>query len=106
MSIRQITDMNVIADTSAIRGRIIIAKNLDQWLTPHCGKQNQRNQMGLGLMQFSKLTIGIGSRRIKIAQRYVPNPMRCLNIFKHTLYDEFRVSVRIDGLLSIILLQR
>ena len=56
-------------------------------------------------MEFSQLTIGIGSRCIKVPQRDVFNSMRNFNVLQHTFDNKLGISVRIYWLLGIILLK-
>ena len=66
MGIGDIDHMNIVAHTSPILRVIIDAVNLDRGLVARCPKY-QRDQMRFGIMVFTNVTIGIGSRRIKIA---------------------------------------
>jgi hypothetical protein len=56
VSLGEITHMHVVSDAGAIGSGIIVAKDLDRWLAPHSREQDQRNEVGLGLMQFAAST--------------------------------------------------
>ena len=67
---RQITDMDIVTNTCAIRCSMIVAENLNMPAPAGGCLQNQRNEMGFGLMPLTQSAIRICARRIEIAQRH------------------------------------
>ena len=67
MSLGQVLYVNVITDCRSIRRRIIGPIDVDVRPLFEGRLQHQRNEMGFGLVNFTDLTLGIGSRRIEIA---------------------------------------
>jgi hypothetical protein len=62
--------------------------------------------MGLGIVRLTDLAVGIGARRVEIAQRHVPDAARRFGILQHPLDHELGIAVRVDRILRRILLQR
>jgi len=70
VSIRKIGYVDVVTDTSAVGGGIIVAENREA--LPLSGRRikQERNDMRLGNVTLADLAIGIGTRGIKITQRH------------------------------------
>jgi len=57
-----------------VRCRIIIGEDFYKGLPPHRRQNNKRNQIGFGLVQLTKLAIGIRAGCVEIAKRNVLMP--------------------------------
>ena len=61
MRVSQIGNVNVVADASSVWCRVIRAEDFDIGTPSRGCIQNERNQMGLGIVKFANLVIGIGA---------------------------------------------
>src|SRR5262249_17244256 len=57
--IGQVADMDIITNASTIRCRIIAAEYRYNRLPPHRRQSDERNELGFGLVQLTKLPIGV-----------------------------------------------
>jgi hypothetical protein len=62
--VSQIGNVNVVADAGSVGCRIIRAEDFDIW-APSGGRI--QNQMGLGIVRFADLVIGVGAGGIEIS---------------------------------------
>ena len=53
----EIGDMDIVADTGAIRGRVIGAENLQGRMGAEHGADRERDQMGLGIVILAQLAV-------------------------------------------------
>src|SRR5262249_16684899 len=106
VGVGQVADVDVVTDTGAVWRSIVATEDLDRWSPSHGGKQNERDQMCFGLVQFAQLPVWIGSRRIEITKCDVPDPVSNLRISQHLLHHQLSIAIWIDRLLRISLRQR
>ena len=71
----------------------------------HGGEQDQRNDVGLGIVALPDLAVRVGAGRVEVAQRHVPDSVRRFGIPQHPLDHELGVAVRVDRVLRRILRQ-
>ena len=57
MRIRQIGNMNVIADTRAVGRRVISAEDCESWTPPRDSIKDKGNEMALRIVAFARLDI-------------------------------------------------
>ena len=96
MSIRKIGYVDVITDTGAVGGGIIVAENREALLFSGRRIKEERNDMRLGDVTLADLAIGIGTRGIKITQRNERERKRHGAFPQHALANHLRGAVRIN----------
>ena len=69
MCVPQIIHMHVVANTSAIRSRIILTKHRDSGTLSQGHLQDIRNQMGLGIVILAQISFRRRAGRIEVPQR-------------------------------------
>ena len=72
----QITHMNIISNASTVRRIVVRPINDDVWAKSYGYCQGQWNQMGLGVVLFTDLTVRVCARSIEIAQTNRTHPIR------------------------------
>ena len=75
MSLSQIRYMDIIPNTTAVRGIIIRSEDFDIRSFAGCGIQDQWDDVGFGIVAFPDLAFGIGSGRIENLSGRVPRPI-------------------------------
>lgn len=68
VSLGQIEDMNVIADTSPIRRIVIAPKYRNFRPSTGCRLQHQRNQVSFGVVTLAQQRIGMSAGCIEVTQ--------------------------------------
>ncbi len=68
---RQIRNMYIVANTSAIRRIVIVSENIKAACFACCGHHGARNNMSFGVVLFAQFTIWIGTTGVKVAQRRI-----------------------------------
>ena len=66
MRLREITDMNLIANAGSVLRRIVGAEDIEPVQSAGGSEKGARNKMRLGLMTLGKLALRIGSGRVEI----------------------------------------
>ncbi len=94
--ISQIRYVNVIAYSGTVLRRVIIAKN-GQRRSAACSRLKcERNEMSLRVMQFTGLTVRIGTGCIEIAQGNPPYAMGLFGPMQEPLADQFCLAIGAD----------
>src|ERR1017187_8964467 len=65
--LREIADVDVIADAGAVRGGVVVAENGDG-LAGFDGTEDERDQVRLGRVLFAERGFGIGAGGVEVAQ--------------------------------------
>src|SRR6266849_6674476 len=100
VGIRDVEDVDVIANASAVRGRIVRPENVDMSQIAGGGVQNARNEMRLDTMMFTELLRGAGG--IEIAEHGIFEA-RIGAIVRENLFEhELGFAVRIDGSFAMV----
>jgi hypothetical protein len=68
MGVRQIGNMDVIADAGAVVRRIILAEDFNMRAFPRRDIENQRDQVRFRIVILAQMAIGMGTGCVKIAQ--------------------------------------
>src|ERR1700734_1350311 len=95
MRLRQIVHMNVVANASAVRGGIVLAKDFDVVAPAESHVKNERNDVGLGLMRFAPA--GNGPSNVEITQAGIAQAMNAVDPGEHLLHQQLRFSISIGG---------
>ncbi len=88
VGVGEIADMHVVADAGAVGRRIVVAENVDRRLAAHGGEQDQRNEVGFGVVALPDLAVRVGACRVEVAQRHMPDAARRFGIPQHPLDHE------------------
>ena len=92
----KIGNMNVVADTGAIIGRVIGAENFDLATTSQRDVENRRHQVGLGIMILADFSVGVGAGGIEISQGDEAKIVCDGEIAQHPLDDELGEAIGVD----------
>ena len=104
MRLCQICHMDVIADTCAVLGVVVIAKNRNVFALSVGNLQNQRNQMRFRIVRFANFAGDMRAAGVEVAQRYKPQAMRLPHPFKHLFHAQLGLAVAV-GRLGLVRLQ-
>src|SRR5262249_37497037 len=96
MCIREIGNVDVVAETGSVRSRIVGAENLYVSTTARRRIENQRNQMRFRIGILAKLRIGIRSGGVEVAQREILQSMTLAEPAERALERQLGFAVRID----------
>ena len=100
MCLRQIPDMDVIPDTAAVRGVVVVAEKF-QTVTLPCRRLKDNGDQ----VAFRAVILTVkfrGSRRIKVTQSGIIDAVDLVIPLEHLFKAEFGFAVRIDGNLTVI----
>ena len=97
----QIRDVDVIANARAVRGIVVVAKDGDRRSVAR-GRQDERDQMGLGIVRFADFVFRIGAGGIEVAQRDRAQTVRLIQVGQNSFDDQFGKAVRIDRALRVL----
>lgn len=70
----QIVRVNVIANAGTVRRRVVISEQVDLLPLAQRHLKHQRYQVQFGIVVFAELAVGVGARRIEVAQKREPRP--------------------------------
>src|SRR4051794_39994157 len=94
--------MYIIADTGAVRRRIVVAKNRDLLPLPKSYLEDDRNEMRLRRMVFSQVTIRAGARRVEVPKRRVAQAISLGVIGQRSFDDQFAETIGINRKLRLV----
>ena len=96
--------MNVVSNTCAVLGVVVITKNRNVFALSVGNLQNQRNQVRFRIVRLTNLTGDMGAAGVEVAQRYKPQAMRLPHPFEHLFHAQLGLAVAI-GRLGLVGLQ-
>ena len=85
MRVHKVADMDIIADTGAVRCVVIGPEDGQRRALALDCFEHDRDEMGLGLMELADLGLGIGPRHIEVAENHVTQSVGRLEIPQHIL---------------------
>ena len=91
--------MNVVAQTRPIGRRVIGAENLNVLAAARRRVENERNQMGFGIVRLANRTVGRGARRVEITKRRETQAAGVGHVFQGVFDVQFGLAVGIDRVL-------
>src|SRR3954470_20443528 len=94
MSVRQIGNMDVIADAGAVVSRVILSKDLDIRALSRRDIENQRDQMRFRIVILAQMAVGMRTGCVEIAQAGGTHPMDLVRPVKNPLDHELGLAVR------------
>lgn len=103
VGVRQVCDMNVVADGGTVRGGIIRAINLDIRPMPERRLDGERNEVSFRVVAFAQFAVRIRPRRIEISQG---NPSHLIGVsvpLERALHGQLGFAIRIYGFFGVIL---
>ena len=89
--LRQVADVDVVADAGAIGGGVVIAEDLDAFALAQGHLQRQRDEMRLGMMILAAL--GRGASGVEVAQRGIAQAVHAVEPVEQALQDVLRFAV-------------
>ena len=103
--LRQIRDVDVVAEARAVRRRIVVAEHLK---SPEAERRvdRTRDHVGFRMVILTELTLGIGAGGVEVAKCHRPKAVGALVVRQRTFDRELGLAVRVDRLLRMILLDR
>ena len=105
MGARDVHDMDVVADAGAVRRIVVGAENLNRRAAPS-GFEDERDQVGLGIVRLAYLAVRVGTRRVEVAQRHLRQSVRRAEVHQHVLDDELGEAAGVDRLLRVVFADR
>lgn len=106
MSFAQIHYMDVIADAGAIRGVVIAPEDGDMGPAPGGGLQDQRDQVGFGVVPLAELPFGISPGGVEVAQADRLETIGAVKIGQHLFNHQLAVPVGVYWPLGMSLIDR
>src|ERR1700722_6934371 len=91
MCLGQVRNVNVVPDAGAVRGGVVLAKDLDVLSPAESDVKNKRDQVRLRLVRLSPA--GNRARHVEIAQAGITEAMNTVHPGEHLLHQELRLSV-------------
>ena len=104
MRLCQIRHMDVVSNTGAVLGVVVIAKNRNVLALSVGNLQNQRNQMRFRIVRLADFTGDMGATGVEVAQRYKPQAMCLPHPFEHLFHAQLGLAVAV-GRLGLVRLQ-
>ena len=92
MRLGKVSDVDEVADGSAIGSGMVISVELEGGSFFEGGKEGERDEVRLMVVGLSDLGQRVGAGGIKIPERCKPE----LKIFEHLFYDKFGFAVDVD----------
>ncbi len=103
VGVRQVNDMDIVSNASAIGRWVVIAEDPDLLALAQGDLKHQGNQMGFGSVVFAQIALGRRASGVEIAKRRKAKPIGMGIVLHHVLHVEFRSPVGVDGNLGIVL---
>ena len=97
MRIREIGDVDVVADGGAVRGRVVVAEDGDLVQTAHRGEDCPRDEVCFGLVALADLAVGVAAAGIKVSEANRTQAVGGFVVCQCVLDRELRASVGIHG---------
>ena len=102
----QVVDMDVVAHTGAVLGGIVVAEDADRLPLLQRHLQDNRNQVGLGVVRLTDLAGGVRAAGVKVAQRHIAQAVCEGNPLHHLLHRELGLAVAVGGVGLVALQNR
>src|SRR3954453_12925175 len=102
MSTRQIINVDVVTNASAVGCWVVRPKNIDRLALAECDLKDKRNEMGFGIVVFADRAIGCGAGRVEVTKCRVTKPVGVRIVGQRVLNYKFCVAVRADWMLWVI----
>src|SRR5947209_7366634 len=99
MGIGNIGDVDVIAYASSIGRIVVVTVNREDLAATGGGIQNKRDQVGLRIVIFTDLIVGVGASGVEVAQGDRPQPVSCLKVAKHPFRKQLRRTIGVNWIL-------
>ena len=95
VGIRQIGDMNVVAQTGSVGCRIVLSEDLDRTASRR-RLERARDDVNLRRMILAKLALGIGAGGVEVPQPDRCNPVGAFEVRQRVLDGQFGLAVGVD----------
>src|SRR5215472_16337931 len=93
----QITDMDIVPNTRPVSRVVICPKDRHLCSTSIRHRQHEWDEMGLGSVAFTKLSLRVCSSRIEIAQADPAQPICRGARLQHALDKKLTLTIGVDG---------
>ena len=95
MRVGQVGYVDVVAQTGAVRGRVVLSVDLHSG-SGLCRRNRARNDMNLWIVIFAELAVGIRAGRVEIPQPDRPDAVCALEVRQCPLHRQLRLAVAVD----------
>src|SRR6185312_14467694 len=100
MTVREVADVNVIANAGAVGCGVIVAEDLQRIALPQNGFKGRRDQARLAFMNFAQLAAFVRAGGIEIAQRRGSDAIRAIVSLQRVLEEELGGPIGIHRVLD------
>src|ERR1700688_3969016 len=84
----KIVDVNIVADASAVRGRVVGSEDLQLRSSASGRSKSERDEVRLRLVQFADFSALVGSGRIEVTQAGRAQPVSTIIGFQRLLEEK------------------
>src|SRR5439155_17096133 len=93
-------------DARAVGSVVVRAVNVERLRAAEGGVDGPGNQVLLRPMVLAQAAVGMATGGVEVPQRHGPQPARAGQVVQRVLEDELRRTVRVDGVLRVVFVDR
>ena len=106
MNVGEITDMDIVSNSCAVRSGIVVSKDLDGWFPAEYRIKRKWKQMRLNFPRLADFTLGVSASCVEVPQARITKTIGHLVVVQDALRHQFRGAVRINRLRDRVLSDR
>ena len=94
-AVGQVRHVDVVADTGAVRRRVVLAEDRE-WPSAAHGRKRQGYQVLLRIVILAEQPVRVGAGRVEVPQDHPAHARRALDVRERPLDRELRLAVGVD----------
>lgn len=97
----EVGDVDVVADASAVTGGVIGAEDGDGVTVTEGGIEGEGDQVGFGVVVFTKAAIGVGSGGVEVAEPHGAEVVGAIVVIEDGFDHQFSLAVGVNRVLGV-----